>query len=64
MLRWALTFFIVSIIAGLLGMYGVAGLTMDVAKILVGAFLILAIVMVVAGIAGGRKAKEISDRVV
>ena len=42
-LMWALGFFVLAIVAAALGMGGVAGLSMDVAKILVVVFLVLAV---------------------
>lgn len=46
-LAWALGFFVLAIIAAALGMGGVAGLSMDVAKILVAIFLVLAVVALI-----------------
>lgn len=42
-LTWALAFFVLAIIAAALGMGGVAGISMDIAKILVVVFLVLAV---------------------
>lgn len=42
-LVWALGFFVLAIIAAALGMGNVAGISMDVAKILVVVFLVLAV---------------------
>lgn len=44
MLRWAATFLIIAIVAGIFGMMGVAGLSIEIAKILFFAFLILAVI--------------------
>ncbi|GAB6879585.1 hypothetical protein JCM17823_18590 [Halorubrum gandharaense] len=44
LLGWAITFFILAVIAGVAGFRGVAGLTMEIAKILVVVFLVLAVV--------------------
>jgi uncharacterized membrane protein YtjA (UPF0391 family) len=46
LLGWALTFFVLAIIAGLLGLRGVAGITMAVARWFVILFIILAIVAI------------------
>lgn len=46
-LTWAIGFFVLAIIAAALGMGGVAGLSMDIAKILVVVFLVLAVVALV-----------------
>lgn len=43
-LTWAIGFFVLAIIAAALGMGGVAGISMDIAKILIVVFLILAVV--------------------
>lgn len=45
-LTWALGFFVLAVVAAALGLSGVAGLSMDIAKILVVAFLVLAVVAV------------------
>ena len=39
MLNWALTFFVLAIVAGLLGFFALAGLAAEIAKILLFAFL-------------------------
>nr|WP_225741189.1 DUF1328 family protein [Halorussus halophilus] len=43
-LELAVAFFVLAIVAGVLGAGGVAGLSMDIAKWLVVAFLVLAVV--------------------
>ncbi|MES2856126.1 MAG: DUF1328 domain-containing protein [Bdellovibrionota bacterium] len=58
MLYWSLIFFVVSVFAGLLGMNGVAGATMDIAQFLFWGFMILAAVFLILGVAGARKAKR------
>lgn len=55
MLRWALGFFIVAIVAAILGFGGIAGSAIGVAKILFFAFLIIAAISAVAGLARGRE---------
>jgi uncharacterized membrane protein YtjA (UPF0391 family) len=54
MLRWALIFFVIALVAALFGFGGIAGLAADVAQILFFGFLILAAVVLVLGLAGGR----------
>jgi len=49
MLRLAVLFLIVAIVAGVLGFGGIAGLSMDIAWILVVVFLILAVVSFLFG---------------
>lgn len=44
LLGWAITFFVLAVVAGIAGFRGVAGLTMRVAKLLVVVFLVLAVV--------------------
>ena len=43
-LGWAITFFLLAVVAGIAGFRGVAGVTMRVAKILVVVFLVLAVI--------------------
>ncbi|MEJ5978915.1 DUF1328 domain-containing protein [Novosphingobium sp. PS1R-30] len=50
MLRWAIIFAVVALIAALLGFGGVAGLSADFAKV----FLLVAVVLVVLGFLFGR----------
>ena len=49
MLNWAVTFFIIAIIAAVLGFTSIAGSAIDIAKILFFVFLILAVVSFVLG---------------
>jgi len=49
MLNWALTFFVVAIIAAVLGFTSIAGSAIDIAKILFFVFLVLAIVSFIFG---------------
>ncbi|WP_267642652.1 DUF1328 family protein [Haloarchaeobius amylolyticus] len=46
-LYYGLVFFVVAIVAGVVGMRGVAGISMEIAKILVGIFLILAVLSLI-----------------
>ena len=55
MLRWAIIFFVVGIIAALLGFTGVAGATFAVAKFLAGLFLVLFVVFLILGVISGRR---------
>lgn len=50
MFRWALTFAVIALIAALLGFGGVAGLSVDIAKIL----LVVGVVLVVIAFLFGR----------
>ena len=49
MLNWAVTFFVVAIIAAVLGFTNIAGSAIDIAKILFFVFLILAVVSFIFG---------------
>ncbi|MBU4510398.1 DUF1328 domain-containing protein [bacterium] len=49
MLNWAVIFFVVAIIAGLLGFTKIAGSAMQIAKILFFIFIILAVVIFISG---------------
>jgi len=54
MLGWALTFFILALLAGLLGFFALAGLAAEIAKILLFAFLVLLLISVFSGAVRGR----------
>ena len=55
MLRWAVIFFIISIIAAVFGFGGIASATAGIAKVLFFLFLIVAVVMLIIGVSAGRK---------
>jgi uncharacterized membrane protein YtjA (UPF0391 family) len=50
MLRWSAVFFVISIIAAMLGFTSIAGSALDIAKILFFIFLIPAIVLLICGL--------------
>ena len=54
MLRWALIFFVISLVAGALGFTGVASGARRIAKILFGLFLAIAIVVVLIAVLIGQ----------
>jgi uncharacterized membrane protein YtjA (UPF0391 family) len=55
MLRWALTFLVLALIAGVLGFTGIAGESMYIAKILFFIFLVVFLVgLVYSLVTGGR----------
>ena len=56
MLSWALTFLIVALIAAFLGFGGVAGLSMDMAQLLIVLFIVLFLVSIIVG--GVRRASR------
>jgi len=55
MLTWALTFFVIALIAAALGFSGVAGLSMEVGYI----FAVIAVVFLVVAMIGGRRPTEL-----
>ncbi len=54
MLPWAFTFFIVALVAAVLGFGGIAGAATGIAKILFGVFLVAFVVSLVVGRRGRR----------
>ncbi|MDB5592466.1 DUF1328 domain-containing protein [Enterovirga sp.] len=54
MLKWAVIFFVVSLIAGALGFTGIAAGAGRIARILFGLFLALAVIVVIIAIAIGQ----------
>ena len=55
MLSWALTFFVIALIAALLGFGGVAGLSADIGWL----FAVLAVVLLVVSMFAGRRSPPI-----
>jgi uncharacterized membrane protein YtjA (UPF0391 family) len=55
MLRAALMFFVLAIVAGLAGMNSVAGFSVEAGKLLVIVFVALAVISAVVGLISGRK---------
>lgn len=55
MLRAAIAFFILGLIAILFGANGIAGLSMDAGKLLLAVFVVLAVVSLVFNAVSGRK---------
>jgi uncharacterized membrane protein YtjA (UPF0391 family) len=55
MLRWALIFLVLAIIAGLLGFTGVAGQSMYIARILFVVFILLFLVGLIYSLVTGRR---------
>lgn len=54
MLRWALVFFVVAIVAALFGFTGLAGVATDFAKILFFIFIVLFLIGLVFGLVRGK----------
>ncbi len=59
MIRAAIAFFLLAIIAYLFGANGIAGLSMEIGKILVVVFLILAALSFAASLITGRSPKQL-----
>lgn len=57
MLRAAILFFILALVSYILGANGVAGLSMEIGRILIIVFVVLAIISFVLNITSNRKAK-------
>lgn len=55
MLGWALTFLVIALIAAVLGFGGIAGLSMEIAKIIFFVAILLFAISVVAGLFRGRR---------
>jgi uncharacterized membrane protein YtjA (UPF0391 family) len=55
MLRAALTFFVLGLVAILLGANGVGGLSLDIGKTLLFTFLVLAVISFLASLVVGKK---------
>jgi uncharacterized membrane protein YtjA (UPF0391 family) len=55
MLRWALIFLVIGLIAGVLGFTGVAGTSIAIAKVLFFIFLAIFLVLMIAGFTVARK---------
>ena len=55
MLKAAIIFFVLALISILLGAYGIAGLSMEIGKILLTVFLMLALISFVVSLVTGKK---------
>lgn len=55
MLRWALAFLVIAIIAALLGFGGIASASAGIAKLLFFVFLAVFVIMLALGLLGARK---------
>jgi uncharacterized membrane protein YtjA (UPF0391 family) len=60
MLRAAITFFILALVAILFGATGVAGMSMDIGRSLLFVFLILAVISFVVSLFGGNKPRPLT----
>lgn len=59
MLRAALVFFVLALVAMLLGVSGIAGVSMEIGKTLLFVFLVLAVLSAVVGLISGRTPKSL-----
>lgn len=59
MVRAAIVFFVLALIAMLLGAYGVAGVSIEMGKLLLVTFLVLAGVSLVVGLVSGRSPTQL-----
>lgn len=59
MLRAAMVFFVLALVAILFGATGFAGISMDIGKTLLGVFLVLAIVSFVASMLMGKNTRQL-----
>jgi uncharacterized membrane protein YtjA (UPF0391 family) len=55
MLKWALIFFVIALIAGALGFTSIAGASIAIAKVLFFIFIALVVIFVIAAIFVGKK---------
>lgn len=55
MIRAAIVFFVLALMAMLFGAYGIAGVSMEAGKMMLVTFLILSGITLVAGLVSGRK---------
>jgi len=55
MLRWAVIFLVIGLVAGLLGFTGIAGTSVAIAKTLFVVFLIVFLVFLIAGLTVARR---------
>jgi uncharacterized membrane protein YtjA (UPF0391 family) len=55
MLRWAVIFLVIGLVAGLLGFTGVAGASIAIAKTLFFIFMVIFLVLLIAGLTVARR---------
>jgi uncharacterized membrane protein YtjA (UPF0391 family) len=54
MLGWVITFLVIALIAGILGFGGIAGVSIEIAKVIFFIAVVLFLISAVAGLARGR----------
>lgn len=57
MFRAAIAFFVLGIVAMLLGANGIAGVSMEIGRVILGVFVVLAVISLVVGLVRGRSPK-------
>jgi uncharacterized membrane protein YtjA (UPF0391 family) len=55
MLRWAIIFLVIGLVAGVLGFGGIAGASFAIAKILFFVFMLIFVVLLIGGLAVARR---------
>jgi uncharacterized membrane protein YtjA (UPF0391 family) len=60
MLRAALAFFVIGLLAMALGAGGFAGMSIEIGRMLLGVFVVLAVISFVVGLVSGRGTKSIT----
>ena len=60
MLRASIAFFVLALVALLLGASGIAGVSMEIGRMLLFVFLVLAVISFVASLISGRGARSIT----
>ncbi|MEJ0041888.1 MAG: DUF1328 domain-containing protein [Rhizomicrobium sp.] len=55
MLRWAVLFLVIGLVAGILGFGGIAGASFAIAKTLFFVFMLIFLVLLIAGLTIGRR---------
>jgi uncharacterized membrane protein YtjA (UPF0391 family) len=56
MLKWAFAFLVIGLIAALLGFTGIAGASIGIAKVLFFVFMVIFVVLLIAGLTVARRA--------
>ena len=59
MIRAAISFFVLALLAYILGANGIAGLSIEIGKVLLFVFLVLAVLSFVASLVTGRRPKQL-----